>query len=115
MSPAAQLARFSKYLIASADLLPAGQVRLSADAGQMTFGQLIAHIVQTNIALCHGASGIPAPMTPQEMKAVSAADGKDALAAALRKSFDYCEQALAKLQDKPAWRKKRRYSASEPE
>jgi uncharacterized damage-inducible protein DinB len=95
----AQLARFSKYLIASADLLPADKYGFQPTPAQMTFGQLLAHIVHTNIALCHGASGMPAPMSPQEMKAVSAADGKDALAAAIRKSFDYCEQALAKLQD----------------
>ena len=38
-------------------------------------------------------------MAPQELKAVSATDGKDTLTAALRKSFEYCEQALAKLQD----------------
>jgi hypothetical protein len=95
----AQLARFSKNLVASADLLPSDKYGFQPTPAQMTFGQLVAHIVQTNIALCHGASGLPAPMTPQEMKAVSAADGKDALAAAIKKSFDYCEQGLAKLQD----------------
>ena len=95
----AQLARFAKYLVASADLLPADKYGYQPTPAQMTFGQLIAHIVQTNVALCHGASGVPAPMTPQEMKAVSAADGKDSLTAAIKKSFDYCDQALAKLQD----------------
>jgi uncharacterized damage-inducible protein DinB len=93
------LARFAKFLVASGDLLPADKYGFQPTPAQMTFGQLVAHIVQTNIALCHGASGVPSPMTPQEMKAVSAADGKDALTAVLRKSFEYCEQALAKLQD----------------
>jgi hypothetical protein len=95
----AHLARFSKHLISSANLLPADKYGFQPTPAQMTFGQLIAHIVQTNIALCHGASGLPAPITPQEMKAVSAADGKDSLSAAIGKSFDYCEQALAKMQD----------------
>ena len=93
------LARFAKFLVASGDLLPADKYGFQPTPAQMTFAALVAHIVQTNIALCHGASGAPSPMTPQEMKAVSAADGKTALAAALRKSFEYCEQALAAMQD----------------
>ncbi len=95
----AQLGRHAKHLIASAELLPVDKYSYQPTPAQMTFGQLIAHVVQTNIALCHAASGVPAPMAPQELKAVSANDGKDALTASLRKSFEYCEQALAKLQD----------------
>jgi len=95
----AQLGRHSKHLVASAELLPADKYGYQPTPAQMTFAQLIAHVVQTNIALCHAASGVPAPMAPQELKAVSATDGKDTLTASLRKSFEYCEQALAKLQD----------------
>jgi hypothetical protein len=93
------LARFAKFLNASADLLPADKYGFQPTPAQMTFGQLIAHIVQTNIALCHGASGLPAPMTPEQMKAVSGDNGRDALVASLGKSFAFCEEALAKLQD----------------
>ena len=35
-----------------------GEMRISTNVAQMTFGQLIAHIMQTNLALC---SGITAP------------------------------------------------------
>lgn len=95
----AQLGRHAKNLIGAAELVPADKYGYQPTPAQMTFGQLIAHVVQTNLALCHGASGAPAPMAPQELKAISAADGKDALVGSLKKSFDYCEQALAKLQD----------------
>jgi hypothetical protein len=43
----------------------------------MTFGDLIAHIVQTNIFLCGAASAPQAPMSPQEVKKIAGADGKD--------------------------------------
>lgn len=95
----AQLDRHAKNLIGSAEALPADKYGYQPTPAQMTFGQLIAHIVQTNVALCHGASAVPSPMSPQEMKAVAAGDGKDALVASLRKSFEYCGQAVAKLSD----------------
>jgi uncharacterized damage-inducible protein DinB len=94
-----QLARHTTNLIAAAELLPADTYGYRPTPAQMTFGELIAHVVQTNVALCHAASGVPAPMTPAALKAVSAAEGKDALVAALRKSFEFCEQATARLQD----------------
>jgi hypothetical protein len=94
-----QLARHGKYLIGSAEMLPADKYSFQPTPAHMTFGDLIAHVVHTNVALCMAASGVPAPMSPQELKSVAASDGKDALVGSLKKSFEYCEQALAKLQD----------------
>jgi hypothetical protein len=93
------LARHAKHLIGSAELLPADKYGYQPTPAQQTFGQLIAHVVQTNVALCLAASDVPAPLTPQELKTVADTAGKDALVALLEKSFDYCERALAKLQD----------------
>ena len=93
------LGRYSKNLIASAELMPAEKYGYKPTPAQMTFGDLIAHIVQTNVALCSAASGTPAPMSPAEIKKIAGADGKDSLVAAMRKSFDYCTEALTKLQD----------------
>ena len=95
----ARLARESKNLIAAAELLPSDKYVYQPTPQQMTFGDLIAHIVQTNVALCSAASGIPAPMSPPELKKIAGADGKDSLVAAMKKSFDYCTEAFAKLQD----------------
>jgi len=94
-----RLALESKNLIAAAELLPADKYVYQPTAAQMTFGDLIAHIAHTNIALCSAASGTPAPMSPPEIKKIAAADGKASLVASMRKSFDYCTEAFAKLQD----------------
>jgi uncharacterized damage-inducible protein DinB len=95
----ARLAREPKNLIAAAELLPADKYTYQPTPEQMTFGALIAHIVQTNLALCSAASGTPAPMSPPEIKKIAGADGKDSLVAAMKKSFDYCTESFAKLQD----------------
>jgi len=95
----ARLARESKNLVAAAELLPADKYGYQPTPAQMTFGALIAHIAQTNVALCSAASATPAPMGPAEMKKIAGTDGKDSLVAAMKKSFDYCTEAFAKLQD----------------
>ena len=38
-------------------------------------------------------------MTPEELKKLSGTDPKDALVAAVKQSFTYCTEALAKVQD----------------
>jgi len=93
------LARDAKNLVASAELLPADKYGYQPTPAQMTFGQLIVHIVQTNIALCSGISGTPAPLTPDALGKLAGTDAKDALVGAIRQSFDYCTEALAKVND----------------
>ena len=95
----ARMAREPKHLVAAAELLPADKYTYRPTPAQMTFGDLIAHIVQTNIFLCAAASGTPAPMSPQEVKKIAGTDSKDALVAAMKKSFDFCTEGFAKLQD----------------
>jgi hypothetical protein len=65
----------------------------------VTFGQLIVHIAQTNIALCSGISATSPPLTPDELQKMSATDTKDVLTASIKRSFDYCSEALAKVDD----------------
>lgn len=93
------LARDSKNLVASAELMPAEKYGYHPTPAQMTFGQLIVHIVQTNVALCSGISGTPAPLTPDELGKLADTDAKDALVAAIKRAFDYCTEALAKVND----------------
>ena len=95
----ARLAREPKHLIAAAELLSADKYSFRPTPAQMTFGDLIAHIVQTNVFLCAATSATPAPMSPVELKKIAGTDGKDALVAAMKKSFDYCTEGFAKLQD----------------
>jgi hypothetical protein len=93
------LARESKNLVGSAELMPAEKYGFQPTPAQMTFGQLVVHIVQTNVFLCSGIGTTPSPMTPEELKKMAATDSKDALVSAIRKSFDYCTESLAKAQD----------------
>jgi len=93
------LARESKNLVESAELMPAEKYAFQPTPAQMTFGQLVAHIVQTNVFICSGIGSTPSPMTPEELKTLSGTDAKDALVAAIKKSFDYCSESLAKVQD----------------
>jgi len=91
--------RESKNLVASAELMPADKYGYHPTDAQMTFGQLLAHVVQTNIALCSAISGTPGPLGPDELKKISGTDPKDALVAIEKKSFDYCTESLAKVVD----------------
>jgi DinB superfamily len=93
------LAREAKNLVASAELMPADKYAFRPTPAQITFGQLIAHIVQTNIFICSGIGSAPSPMTPEALKELSGTDAKDALVAAIKKSFDYCSESLARVQD----------------
>src|SRR6476469_8811665 len=83
-------ARAAKNLVASAELMPADKYGYHPTEGQMTFGQLIAHIVQTNMALCSAISGGQPPMTPDDMKKLAGTDPKEALVATVKQSFDFC-------------------------
>jgi hypothetical protein len=61
----------------------------------MTFGHLVAHMVQANNLLCSKAAGIPTPKVDE----VKDTDSKDKLVAALKASFDFCAETLAKMDD----------------
>jgi hypothetical protein len=61
----------------------------------MTFGHLVAHMVEANYALCSNAAAVPAP----KVEEVKDTDTKDKLVAALKASFDFCADALAKMDD----------------
>ncbi len=99
------LARDSKHLVASAELLPAEKYAYRPTPGQMTFAQLVAHIVQTNSALCSGISGEPLPdtrypsLTMEQIKKLADTDSKEALVGAMKQSFDYCTEVMAKFDD----------------
>jgi len=94
-----QAARAAKNLVASAELMPADRYGYHPTDPQMTFGQLVVHVVQTNMALCSGIAGTASPMPPDELMKLSAAQSKDALVNLVKRSFDYCSDALSKATD----------------
>jgi|SRR5580658_4219487 uncharacterized damage-inducible protein DinB len=84
-----------KNTIAAVEAMPADKFSFRPSADQMTFGHLVAHMVDANYGLCSNAADVPAPKV-EELKET---DPKDKLVAALKASFDFCADALSKMDD----------------
>jgi hypothetical protein len=95
----ALLARNSKNLVTSAELMPPEKYGYRPTPEQMSFGDLIVHIVQTNVALCSGISGGKPMLSPEDLRKLSGTDAKDNLVQSIKQSFDYCTENLAKVTD----------------
>ena len=93
------LTRHAASLIASAELMPAEKYGYQPTPKQMTFGALMAHVIQTNVAICSALTETSPPMDQEALKKISGADTKEALVAAIKQSFDYCSAGIAKLED----------------
>jgi uncharacterized damage-inducible protein DinB len=89
------LARYAKSLLAAAEEMPPEKYSYRPTPQQMTFGKSIEHIAEVNNFSCSKFSDIPVPERPK----VSENDSKDKLVSALKASFDYCTQTLAKMDD----------------
>jgi len=84
-----------KNTVAAVEAMPAEKFNYKPTADQMTFGHLVVHIAETNDLLCSKAAAVPAPKVDE----VKETDSKDKLVAALKASFDFCFDALAKMDD----------------
>src|SRR5271154_3993223 len=84
-----------KNTVAAVEAMPADKFNYKPRADQMTFGHLVSHMVETNNLLCSKAAAVPATNVNQ----VKDTDSKDNLVAALKASFDFCSDALAKMDD----------------
>jgi uncharacterized damage-inducible protein DinB len=86
--------RQSKNLIGAADEMPAEKYSYHPTPEQMSFAHLVVHITEANNGYCARIAG----EQPREVK-LSESDSKEALTKALKDSFAYCEQVLAKADD----------------
>ena len=84
-----------KNTIAAVEAMPADKFNYKPTPDQMTFGHLVAHMVESNNLLCSKAAAVTAP----KVEEVKESDSKDKLVAALKASFDFCSDALAKMDD----------------
>jgi hypothetical protein len=87
--------RHSRHLVAAAEEMPAGKYGFKPTPAQMTFGDVIAHLSGGNDFICSSISGVAAPKRPDVAKGAP----KEKLVAGLRESFQFCESALAKVDD----------------
>jgi hypothetical protein len=84
-----------KNTIAAVEAMPADKFNYKPTPDQMTFGHLVAHMIEANNGLCSGAAAVPTP----KVEEVKDTDAKDKLVAALKASFDFCADALGKMDD----------------
>ena len=85
----------SKHLIAATEEMPADKYSYQPTPAQSSFGHLVVHMANSNFRLCSLISGVEAAKT-DELKET---DGKDKLTGALKASFDFCTESLAKVDD----------------
>jgi len=84
-----------KNTIAAVEAMPADKFNYKPTPEQMTFGHLVAHMVVANDTFCSKVADVPAPKVEEAKET----DAKDKLVAALKASFDFCADALAKMDD----------------
>jgi len=84
-----------KNLMAAADLMPADKYTFKPTPAQMSFADIMVHLARGNDYLCGAIGGAKAPTRTN----VDASANKDALVARLKETFQFCDQALAPLDD----------------
>ena len=88
--------RFSRILIAAAEAMPADKYSYRPTPGQMSFAQIQVHLAnEGNDILCGNTAGVPVP----QRAAVDTTATKDQLVARLKETFQFCEQAFARMDD----------------
>lgn len=87
--------RSGKNLVAAAEEMPADKYGFKPTPAQLSFGEVLVHLSRGNDFLCSKISGVEAPKRTEIPKTAP----KDQLVARLRESFQFCETALAKVDD----------------
>jgi hypothetical protein len=88
--------RQAKNILDAAEEMPADRYGFKPTPAQMSFGDIIAHLItEGNDYLCSAASGQKA----SEPGKFAGTDPKEALVAGLKDSFHFCETAGAQMQD----------------
>jgi DinB family protein len=88
--------RSARNLIAAAELMPADKYTYRPTPAQMSFAQIQVHLAnEGNDVLCSKTAGVPAP----QRTAVDSTATKEQLVARLKETFQFCEQAFAKMDD----------------
>ena len=82
-------------LMAAAEVMPADKYGFKPTPAQMSFGDVVLHLAGGNDAFCGAIGGVKPPTRTK----LTATDGKAALTARLKETFDFCNEALAKLDD----------------
>jgi len=85
----------AKNLVAAAELMPADKYSYKPTPAQMSFGDIVMHLSGGNDYFCGLLGGVKPP-TRAKLEPTAA---KEALVARLKETFQFCTDALAKLDD----------------
>jgi uncharacterized damage-inducible protein DinB len=83
------------YLIQTAEQVPEADYAFRPTPEVRTLGRILGHVADSNFMMCAAASGMKPPMSDVEKTKTSKAD----LTAAVKQSFDFCDQAFASMTD----------------
>jgi len=84
-----------KNTLGAIEAMPADKFGYKPTPDQMSFAHLVVHIIEFNNGICAKAADVPAPKV-EELKET---DSKDKLLAGAKASFDFCSEALGKMDD----------------
>ncbi|MGA2644937.1 MAG: DinB family protein [Candidatus Sulfotelmatobacter sp.] len=89
------LPRSRNNILGAISAMPADKFNYKPTPEQMSFAHLVVHIIGSNNSGCAKAADVPAP----KVEEVKETDAKDKLLAAATASFDFCGEALGKMDD----------------
>jgi hypothetical protein len=89
------LPRSKNNTIGAITAMPADKFSFKPTPDQMTFAHLVVHIIGSNYLLCSKVADVPAPKVDE----VKETDSKEKMLAAATASFDFCNDAIGKMDD----------------
>jgi len=89
------LQRFQNNTIGAMEAMPADKFSYKPTADQSTYAHLAAHIANSNNFFCSKVADVPAPKVDEPKET----DSKDQLVEAVKASFNFCSDALSKMDD----------------
>jgi hypothetical protein len=87
--------RYARILVAAAEAMPAEKYGFAPTPPQMSWAAIQTHLAEGNDFLCGKIAGVAAP----QRAAVDTTAGKDKLVARLKETFQFCDSALAHVDD----------------
>jgi hypothetical protein len=85
----------ARILVAAAEAMPADHYSYKPTPAQMSFGDVVSHVAEGNDYLCGEIGG----MKPPSRAPVTETSSKDVLVARLKETFQFCNDAIASLDD----------------
>src|SRR5262245_28610990 len=87
--------RAANNLVGSAEEMPAEKYGFKPTPAQMSFADVVLHVAEDTDMMCGWITGTTAPAAAK----LTPTDPKEKLVARLKGAFDFCNSAIAKLDD----------------